>query len=115
MKIAFTSTGTNWESKIDSRFGRAEYIVLYNEENEHLEIIDNSSIKNEAHGAGTLTAQKLFEAKPDVLITGNGPGENAANVLKNFNLKIYINAHNQTLSEAYENYKQNKLTEITTR
>ncbi len=109
MKIAFTSEGKTWESKIDPRFGRAEYIVIYDEEPDNLFVMDNTEVTNKAHGAGTSTAQKVFELKPDVLITGNGPGENAAIILKKLNLKMFVNAHNFTLKEAYEKYKNNIL------
>ena len=81
MKIAFTSKGTNWDSMIDPRFGRTEFILIYDEEKDELTHFDNREIENEAHGAGPKTAQKLFELHPDVLITGNGPGGNAAAVL----------------------------------
>lgn len=109
MKIAFTSEGKTWESKIDPRFGRAEYIVIYDEESDNLSVMDNTEVTNKAHGAGTSTAQKVFELKPDVLITGNGPGENAAIILKKLNLKMFVNAHNFTLKEAYDKYKSHSL------
>ena len=112
MRIAFTSTGKSWDSIIDSRFGRKEYIVIFDEETKTLELVDNSAVKNEAHGAGTATAQKMYEVKPDVLITGNGPGETAATALKRLNMKIYVDAHNLTLEQAYESYRNGALKEI---
>ncbi|HOC36170.1 MAG TPA: NifB/NifX family molybdenum-iron cluster-binding protein [Tenuifilaceae bacterium] len=112
MRIAFTSTGKSWDSIIDSRFGRTEYIVIFDEETKTLELVDNSAVKNEAHGAGTATAQKMYEVKPDVLITGNGPGETAATALKRLNMKIYVDAHNLTLEQAYESYRNGALKEI---
>ncbi len=112
MKIAFTSVGKTWESQIDPRFGRAEYIVIYDEEKDNLSFIDNTEVTNKAHGAGTSTAQKVFELKPDILITGNGPGENAAMILRRLDMKMFVNAHNFTLKEAYEKYKNNALETI---
>ncbi len=112
MKIAFTSQGTEWDSMMDPRFGRTEYIVLYDDESKELSIVDNSTVKNEAHGAGTATSQRIFELKPDVLITGNGPGENAANALKHIKMKIFVDAQDMTLRKAYENYKSGKLREL---
>lgn len=112
MKIAFTSTGKTWDSIMDSRFGRTEFIVVFNEETKELEVVDNSAVKNEAHGTGTATAQKMYEIKPNVLITGNGPGETAATALKNLNMKIYVDAHNLTLEQAYESYRNGALKEI---
>ena len=109
MKIAFTSTGTTWDSLIDSRFGRTGYFLIYDDETQLISIVDNQNVKNEAHGAGTATAQKIYEAKPDVLITGNGPGENAAIALKQMNIKIFVDAHEMTVKQAYEQFKNNKL------
>lgn len=111
MKIAFTAKGTEWDSKMDPRFGRTEYIVVFDEEKDELSVADNREIINTAHGAGPQTAQKLFDLSPDVLITGNGPGGNAATVLKSADLKIFIGAGNMTLKEAYDSYKKNELKE----
>jgi Uncharacterized conserved protein len=112
MRIAFTATGTNWDSIIDPRFGRTEYIVIYDEKDQVLSAVDNSAVKNEAHGAGTATAQKVFELKPDILITGNGPGETASNALKHLEIRIFINAHGMTIKQALQQYKNGKLQEI---
>ncbi|RLD34308.1 MAG: dinitrogenase iron-molybdenum cofactor biosynthesis protein, partial [Bacteroidetes bacterium] len=60
-------------------------------------------------GAGPKTAQKLFEYSPDVLITGNGPGGNAAAVLEKTGVKIYVGAGDMTAKEAYKAYKDNRL------
>ena len=82
MKIAFTTKGTKWESMIDPRFGRSEFLLLYNDEYNKFLHYDNRKISEVAHGAGPQTAQKLYNFHPDVLITGNGPGDNAATVLE---------------------------------
>ena len=111
MKIAFTAKGTEWDSKMDPRFGRTEYIVVFDEEKDELSVTDNREIINTAHGAGPQTAQKLFDLSPDVLVTGNGPGGNAATVLKSTDLKIFIGAGNMTIKEAYDSYKKNLLKE----
>ena len=111
MKIAFTSAGMTWESMMDPRFGRTAYILLYDEEKNQLTNYDNSAVKNEAHGAGPRTAQKLFDLKPDILITGNGPGGNAATVLKKMKLKIYTGAGEMSVKEALSAYQNGALIE----
>ncbi len=108
MKIVFTAKGDNWESKIDERFGRTEMLVVFDEaantvtalkiETEHME-----------HGAGLQTAQKVLELSPDVIITGNGAGNKALDILKRSSVKMYIGAGEMSLKEAYEAYKDNKL------
>lgn len=109
MKIAFTSKGVEWDSNIDPRFGRAEYLLVYDDGKDEFTHYDNRAIANEAHGAGPLTAQKLFELKPDVLITGNGPGGNAAAVLGKTGMEIYIGAGEMNVKQAYEAYQKGSL------
>lgn len=112
MKIAFTSKGTTWDSEIDPRFGRTEYILLYNEKNDDLSYYDNRDMEQEAHGAGPKTSQKLFELNADILVTGNGPGGNAASVLQKTGIKIYTGAGDQSIKQAYEAFKNGKLKEF---
>jgi len=64
MKIAFTTKGTEWDSPMDPRFGRTDYFLIYNEENDELTSIDNTDVAEIAHGAGPRTVQKLFEKNP---------------------------------------------------
>jgi len=111
MKIVFTSTGPTWDSQIDPRFGRARYLVAYNEETHELISVDNDAVKDVEHGAGTATAQKVYEIKPDILITGIGPGNTAASILKRMDMKIYIHAEGLSLKEAYEHMKHGQLEE----
>lgn len=112
MNILLTAKGTDWDSQIDPRFGRTDYICIYNDEKDELTNIDNRDIVNDAHGAGPKTAQKIFSLKPDVLITGNGPGGNAETILKKMDIKIYMGAGNMTLKDAYNAYKNGELKEF---
>jgi predicted Fe-Mo cluster-binding NifX family protein len=112
MRIAFTAKGNSWDSMMDPRFGRTEFLLVYDEQKEELTEFDNRSIENEAHGAGPKTAQKLFELGAEVLITGNGPGGNAASVLERAGVKIYIGAGQLTVKEAFDAYKNKELTEL---
>jgi predicted Fe-Mo cluster-binding NifX family protein len=114
MKIAFTTKGTEWDSDMDPRFGRTEWILVYDEETKKLSSIDDTDVSNEAHGAGPRTAQRLFELEPDVLITGNGPGGNAGTVLTEAGIVSYIGAGEMTVKEAFDAFKNfNDSTEIT--
>ena len=109
MKIAFTTKGNTWDSLMDPRFGRAAWLLVYDEEKDELTSVDNRSISDEAHGAGPKTAQKLVELKPAILVTGNGPGDNAARVLQNMGVKVFVGAQGMTVTEAYEACKANNL------
>lgn len=112
MKIAFTAKGTDWDSPMDPRFGRTEYFLIYDEEKDELKAIDNREIDAVAHGAGTKTAGMLYDLHPDVLITGNGPGNNAAIALKQSSVKIYVGAGEMTVKSAYEAFKKEELKEF---
>lgn len=112
MKIAFTAKGTEWNSQMDPRFGRTEFILVYDDAKDEFTSFDNRDIENEAHGAGPKTSQKLFELGPQVLISGNGPGGNAATVLEKAGIKIYIGAGEMTVKQAFEAYRNNQLKEF---
>ena len=36
MRIAFTSKGTDWDSMMDPRFGRREFLLLFDEEKDDM-------------------------------------------------------------------------------
>ena len=112
MKIVFTSTGTEWDSKMDPRFGRTNYLAVYDTGSDKLTIVDNTSIENEEHGAGTKTSVLLAEINPDVLVTGNGPGGNASMLLAKTGVKVYTGAGEMTVREAYEAFEKNNLNEF---
>jgi predicted Fe-Mo cluster-binding NifX family protein len=112
MKIAFTSKGTDWGAMMDPRFGRTDYLLVYDEASGELDSYDNRSIENEAHGAGPKTAQKLAEFQADVLITGNGPGGNAARVLKETGISMYTGAGSLTVGEALQAFKKGTLNQF---
>lgn len=109
MKILFTAKGKKWDSLIDSRFGRTDFFFIYDEDKDEIEIYDNRSTANEAHGVGPKTAQKVSKYKPDVIITGNGPGGNARRILNEGDYEVFVGAGNLTIKEAYEKYKHNEL------
>lgn len=109
MKIAFTTKGKGWDSEIDPRFGRTEFIVVFDEETGDIENIDNSSVSEHAHGAGPMTAQIITERNVQILITGNGPGGNAERVISAAGIKTVIGAGNMTAKQAYDAFKEGKL------
>jgi len=109
MKIIFTTKGKTWDSEMDSRFGRTEFLVVYDEEKDELTAIDNSAASQDAHGAGPKTSAKIGELGADVLITGNGPGGNAEKALRSLNIQIFVGAGNMTVKQAFEAYKKQEL------
>lgn len=110
MIIAFTTKESGENAGIDPRFGRCAYFVLFNDEDGSWRTIDNRDASLEAHGAGPKAARRLAKFNPDVLITGNGPGGNAAALLQQMNLKIFTGAEGSA-AEALAAWKEGRLTE----
>lgn len=112
MKILFTSKGESWDSDMDPRLGRAVYLFCYDEKTDQIDVLDNSDIKNESHGAGPKTVQKIFDMKPDIIITGNGPGDKAADLLMRTDIKVFTGAWDMKLEDAYKAFKNGELKEF---
>ena len=81
MKIAVTSTGTDLDSQVDPRFGRASYVLIVDSETFSFEVIDNKENVNALKGAGIQAASMLSDKGAEVLLTGFC-GPNAFKVLK---------------------------------
>ncbi len=109
MKIVFTAKGGDWSSQMDPRFGRMDMLVTYDEDSDKLEAITNNETEAMEHGAGLQTSKKVLDLNPDVIITGNGAGQKALEILKRSNVKMYTGAGDMTLKEAYDAYKNDKL------
>lgn len=109
MKIAFTTKAPSWDSIMEPRFGRAEYILLFDEESGSITTYDNAEIANQEHGAGPKMVKVIADMNADIVITGNGPGENARAVLANMKTVIFVGAGELSVSDAYKAYQENKL------
>lgn len=112
MKLIFTTKGTDWDSPMDPRFGRTRCFFVYDAESGEVVTRDNTAIDGEAHGAGPKAAGILAGFGAQVLITGNGPGGNAATVLQAAGIAIHVGAGAMTVRQAYEAYRQGALTRI---
>lgn len=70
MKIAVTATGTQLESEVDPRFGRARYILIIDPDTLDFEAVDNSGNVNAFKGAGIGAATMVSDKGAEVLLTG---------------------------------------------
>jgi len=70
MKIAVTSTGTDLDSQVDPRFGRAMYVLIVDSETLDHEVLDNKENVNALKGAGIQAASMISEKGAEVLLTG---------------------------------------------
>ena len=101
MKIAMPVDHKSAEANIASSFGRTPYFLIYDTETKTSVVLDNSAAASQG-GAGIKAAQNVVDSKADVVLAPQC-GENAANVLRAANLKIYrtINGTAQANIEAF--------------
>ena len=92
MKIAIPATANNIDSEVCPSFGRTEFFLIYNTNDQSNFFLDNSAATIQG-GAGIKAAQILVDEHVDVLITPRC-GENAASVLLEANIAIYKAAGN---------------------
>lgn len=109
MKIVFTTKGESWESQMDERFGRAEMFLIYDDQNETFMAFDNKETESMGHGVGLQSSKKMMELGIETIITGNGAGGKALDILKQTDIKLYMGAGQMSVKEAYEAYKNNRL------
>ena len=69
MKIAITSTGNSLTSRLDQRFGRCAYFVIYDTESKAVEFIPNPNIATE-EGAGPASVKLVASRKVNKIISG---------------------------------------------
>ncbi|HCE58023.1 MAG TPA: dinitrogenase iron-molybdenum cofactor biosynthesis protein [Prolixibacteraceae bacterium] len=104
MKIAITSTGDNFTSKFDDRFGRSSWFCLYDNENGNIQFIENSN-KNLSGGAGTKTAEMIAELGVKQVISGDF-GPKAKSLLEQLRIQmIILEERDQTIQELLNRLK----------
>lgn len=70
MRIAVTSTGTDLDSPVDPRFGRAAFMLIVDSDTFDYEVLDNKENVNAFKGAGIQAASMISNNKAEVLLTG---------------------------------------------
>lgn len=107
MKIAVTSQGTDLDSPVDPRFGRAAYILVVDSDTLSFEVLDNKENVNAFKGAGIQAAKMVSEKGADVLLTGYC-GPNAFKAMKAAKVGV-ANDASGTVREAVAAYQAGKL------
>lgn len=69
MKIAITSTGNSLDSKIDQRFGRCAYFIIYDTDTKAMEYIPNPN-RDAQEGAGPASVQLVASRNVTKIISG---------------------------------------------
>jgi len=69
MKVAITSTGNTLDSKLDQRFGRCSYFLIYDSETKAMEYIPNPNLDAQ-EGAGPASVQLVASKGVTQIISG---------------------------------------------
>lgn len=109
MKIALTSNGSTIDDKLDLRFGRSLYFIIYDLNSEKFKTVNNKGAISSG-GAGIAAAQQLIDEGVEAVITGN-VGPNAYELLKDANIKMY-KGEKISLNLLIDKYKKEELDEI---
>ena len=107
MKIAVTSKGTDLDSEIDERFGRAAYILIVDPDSMKVEVLDNSENNNVAQGAGIQAASMVSGKGAQALLTGFC-GPKAMTAFSGVGIEVFTGQAG-TVRQAVEAYKQGNL------
>ncbi len=110
MKIAVTAQGKELSSEIDTRFGRARWLIVVDTEADDFHAEDNKVNLNAAQGAGIQTGRNIANLGVEAVITGN-MGPNAFKTLTAAGIKVFL-AQNQTVQEAIDALKMGNLKEL---
>ena len=102
MKIAITSTGAKLEDKVDPRFGRCHYFILFDTETNKFEAIENTGAQGMG-GVGIQSGHIMADKGVKVVLTGSC-GPNAFQTLQAAGIKV-ITGVNGTVQEAIDKYK----------
>lgn len=108
MKISVSSQGSDLDSQVDPRFGRAAQFLIYDTEASSYEVVSNIQSMNAAQGAGIKAAETISNHGAQVLITGHC-GPKAYGTLKAAGIEVVSGAEGLTVAQALEKYKSGRL------
>lgn len=110
MKIGVSSISKEIEDMLDLRFGRCNYFIIYDSDNESVKAVENKG-RLSGGGAGIAAAQQVIDEGVDAVITGS-LGPNAYDLFKAADIKAYKSEGVKVLT-ALELLKEGKLEELT--
>lgn len=109
MKIAITSMGAKLEDKVDPRFGRCHYFILFDTDTNKFEAIENTGTQGMG-GVGIQSGQIMADKGVETVLTGSC-GPNAFQTLQAAGIKVITGASG-TVQEAIDKYKSGELKAI---
>jgi len=109
MEIAITSMGAKLKDKVDPRFGRCHYFILFDTETNKFEAVENTGAQGMG-GVGIQSGQIMADKGVETVLTGSC-GPNAFQTLQSAGIKVITGASG-TVQEAIDKFKLGKLKAI---
>jgi predicted Fe-Mo cluster-binding NifX family protein len=107
MKTAITSSGNHPNAKLDSRFGRCEWFVIYDSESGSTEFIPNPN-KDNIEGAGLTAVQFIGSRGVSKVISGEF-GAKVKSIFDQLQIQLIIlKDSNKSIQEIIELLKRSK-------
>lgn len=107
MRVALSSTGSDTDSNIDPRFGRARWFLIWDTETDDVSAIDNVASVEAASGAGIAAAQRVIDAGATCVLTGRC-GPKATAVLGGAGIRI-VDGVSGSATAAIEAFREGQL------
>jgi len=108
MKVLVTSSGQAMHSKVDPRFGRAEFFAVVDTETGQFDVVRNEQAREAAQGAGIQAAEAAARLGVGAVITGHC-GPKAWRALSAAGISVVSGAQG-TVAQAVDAFKQGTLT-----
>ncbi len=109
MKLALPTNEESMDKGICKSFGRAPYFLIHDTETGEDQFIKNSAADSQG-GAGIKAGQVVVDTGAKVLLTPRC-GENAAEVIKGANIKIY-KTEGDSIQDNIKAYQEGKLSPL---
>lgn len=98
MKVAITSTGNGPDNKIDSRFGRCSYFVIYDTESHSTEYIPNPN-RDSIEGAGPASVELIASRGVKKVVSGEF-GAKVKSIFDQLQIQlVMLTDHNKSINE----------------
>ncbi|MDP8257816.1 MAG: NifB/NifX family molybdenum-iron cluster-binding protein [Candidatus Aadella gelida] len=105
MKICITAQGKDLDAQVDPRFGRCQYFIIADTDNNETEVLENPN-KDGMGGVGIQSGQTMAEKNVKAVLTGN-VGPNAYRTLNAGGIEV-ITGVSGTINQVIEQYKAGK-------
>ena len=110
MKIIITAQDSNPTSEMDTRFGRAKWLIVFDTDTGDYKSHNNEVNLNAAQGAGIQTGRNIANLGAEAVITGN-VGPNAFKTLNAAGVKVFLSGK-QTVLQTVDSYRTGELKEV---